>query len=728
MTTVTSSKLREAFFTYLFEEQEGYICIAHAPRGTPIKMKTGFKQTFFQWPEMKKELNAFIDENVPHKHLWFGVNLFAKAERRTEQALAGKLVYADLDACNPGTVEPRPSIAFESSPGRFQAIWRLDQTIPPDIAADYSRRIAYRYSVNGADKTGWDITQLLRVPFTKNYKYPGGPEIKVVSTSEESLGTDIFEAIEIPPQVVSDNGDIGDMPDPESLPDPEKVIARYELELKKSDVIKYFYVEPEPSDDWSGIMWRLVNTLIEADMTEEEVFSICLHAKCNKYERDKRPIRYLWREVVKAFKGQKKLNIILEEFAPLKMPDMLPTEPASETIIDRYMEWATEATDAVPIFHELSAFIVLSAILSSNVQLEVSYGMVYPNLWALILGESTLTRKTTAMTLARNLIAYVDEDVEIASEGSAEGILGALQHRPAMTSMFYRDEVSGFFDAVNKKDYLAGMNELFTHLYDVPMHFKRQLKKETIHVEKPIFIFYGGGIRDEVYSKLNPDNILTGFLPRFLVVSGETDMARIRPTSRFGTENLNKKKKIFDQVADIKEIYNQTRPMKIAGQTIHRAATIDAELTDDAWQRYQDIETAFTQQAYNSNVANYALPTFERLSRSMFKMALLLCATRSEPEGDKITVEVRDIDNAAYYVNRWGPYSIDVINNVGKTTHSRMVDKIRNIIEVHPGIPHSTLMRNTKLPKREMDIVMETLIDRGEIRRVKKGAVRYWPI
>lgn len=691
-------------------------------------MKTGFAQTFFKWPEMKKELSAFVDENIAYKHLWFGVNLFARAERRTEQALAGSLVYADLDACNPNTVEPSPSIAVESSPGRFQAIWRLNKIIPPDIAADYSRRIAYKYSINGADKTGWDITQLLRVPFTKNYKYPNNPEIIVVQTSEETFGVDTFEAIEVPPEAVSDNGDISDMPDLDKLPDPEKVLARYEQELRTKDVVKYFYAEPDPSDDWSGIMWRLTNTLIEADMELEEVFSVCLNAKCNKYERDKRPIRYLWREVVKAFKGQQKLNVILEEYAPLKMPDILPTEPTTETVIDTYMTWATEATDAVPVFHELSAFIVLSTILSTNIQLEVSYGTVIPNLWALILGESTLTRKTTAMNLARNLIAHVDDEAEIASEGSVEGILNGLQYRPAMASMFYRDEVSGFFDAINKKDYMAGMTEVFTHLYDTPRVFRRLLKKETIVVEKPIFIFYGGGIRDEVFSKLNQDNILSGFLPRFLIVTGYTNMAEIRPTSKYGTENLNHKKVIYDRIIDIKETYSQTRPMKIAGQTIHRAATVDAELTDAAWERYQAIETAFTQAAYNSNVANHALPTFERLSRSMLKMALLLGAARTEPVDDKYTVDVEDIDNAAYYINRWGVHSIDAIYNVGKTASSRMVDRILRNIEKHPGVTHSVLMRQVKLAKREMDNVIETLIDRGEIRRIKRGSVRYWPI
>jgi len=727
MPTVTPTKLREAFFKFLFGEQEGYLCIAHAPRGTPIKMKKEFRQTFFKWPDMKPELAKFLDEEVMHKHLWFGVNLFAKPERRLESALAGSIVYADLDACNPDVVEPKPSITIESSPGRFQAFWKLNQTISPDIRADYSRRIAYLYSVNGADKTGWDITQLLRVPFTRNYKYPNSPEIMVVANSDEVLTVERFEAIEQLPDTVIDNGDSGDMPDIETLPNPDEVIARYEHELRKTDVMKWYDVEPDHNDDWSGIMWRLINTLIEADMSEDEVFSICLHAKCNKYERDKRPIRFLWREVTKAFKAQTTLNVILEDFAPLKMPDILPLEPATETIIDKYMDWATEATDAVPIFHELSAFIVLSTLLSSTIQLEVSYGTVVPNIWALILGESTLTRKTTAMTLARNLIAHIDDTAEIASEGSVEGILQGLSLRPGEASMFYRDEVSGFFDAINKKDYLAGMTEVFTHLYDVPRIFRRLLKKDTIVVERPIFIFYGGGIRDEVYSKLNPDNILSGFLPRFLVVSGETDMARIRPTSRYGTENLNKKKVVWDAVTEIYDVYTALRPMKVAGQTIHRSATMNAELTDDAWTRYQDIETAFTQTAYNSSVANFALPTYERLSRSMLKMSMLLAAARQEPTSDTFTVELTDVDNSAYYINRWGAYSIDMINNVGKTTQSRMIDRIRQQIEAHPGILHSVLMRNAKLPKREMDMVIETLIDRGEIRRIKKGGAKYWP-
>src|SRR5438874_579100 len=166
-------------------------------------MKASFKQSFFEWPSQKVELGRFIEDEISNKHLWYGVNLFEKPQRKTEYALNGRLVYADLDACNPTDVEPAPSVAYETSPGRFHALWRLNQAIPPDIAADYSRRIAYRYSINGADKTGWDITQLLRVPFTRNYKYSGAPEVTVTFTNDEPFDPKTFEEIELPPEVIA---------------------------------------------------------------------------------------------------------------------------------------------------------------------------------------------------------------------------------------------------------------------------------------------------------------------------------------------------------------------------------------------------------------------------------------------------------------------------------------------------------------------------------------------
>lgn len=154
-------------------------------------------------------------------------------------------------------------------------------------------------------------------------------------------------------------------------------------------------------------------------MDQEETFSIVRTSPCNKYARDGRPQSHLWRDVHKAWSTQQRLNVISGGFRPLSMPRLVD-EPASETFIDLYRDWAVESTDAVPQFHDLAAFILLSSIVSNSVKLYASHGPIVPNLWGLVLGDSTLARKTTAMRLTTDLINAIDPGLILATDGSAE--------------------------------------------------------------------------------------------------------------------------------------------------------------------------------------------------------------------------------------------------------------------------------------------------------------------
>src|SRR5436853_6220184 len=117
-------------------------------------------------------------------------------------------------------------------------------------------------------------------------------------------------------------------------------------------------------------------------MTIEEVFTVARVAKCNKYARDGRPIEHLWREVLKAAQGYEEIdaNTVREL---VDFPELVDGKPGT-SFIDTYRDWAVEATDAVPDFHDLSLFVILSAIISSSVRLETSAGPLTPNLWGII--------------------------------------------------------------------------------------------------------------------------------------------------------------------------------------------------------------------------------------------------------------------------------------------------------------------------------------------------------
>lgn len=126
--------------------------------------------------------------------VYFCPNLFSRPRRRKGLVLPSCWLYADLDTVKPPhetamerlndetrkRKEPaalEPTIAWESSPGRYQALWHIDKFLSEEAHSQVNRKLTYAL---GADKGGWDITQVLRVPGTTNHKYDAKPEVKLL--------------------------------------------------------------------------------------------------------------------------------------------------------------------------------------------------------------------------------------------------------------------------------------------------------------------------------------------------------------------------------------------------------------------------------------------------------------------------------------------------------------------------------------------------------------------
>src|SRR6185503_18286841 len=173
-----------------------------------------------------------------------------------------------------------------------------------------------------------------------------------------------------------------------------------------------------------------------------------------------------------------------------------------DSFVERYIEWAKSLGDAAPQYHQAGAFTALSALLAGSVQLPTSFGVMKPNLWFMILADTTLTRKSTAMDIAMDLVMEIDDDVIMATDGSIEGLLTSLSTRPGKPSVFLRDEFSGLLEMITKRDYYAGIPELLTKMYDGKMQ-KRILRKESIEVRDPVLLVFAGGIKDKITGLLS---------------------------------------------------------------------------------------------------------------------------------------------------------------------------------------------------------------------------------
>jgi predicted transcriptional regulator len=719
-TKAAKSEQRLHFFETLFSDDEGYLCTATSDPRAP---KLTFAQQYFEWPREAKRAENFFLRVERENNVYFCVNLLSKKERKKENCLPTDLLWADLDAVNPDVIDDYPPpILLRSSPGRWQGIWRMTTKIPPFQAEDYSRRLAYHL---GADKSGWDLGQLLRVPLTVNWKYNTPVQVELQRLSEIRAEPAIFELLKV---------DVGlqleahepDMPSVDKIFDADQVIFKYGPLLRQTAFSALFTQDPEEGADWSGIMWRLLHQCFKVGMSTEETFAVALDAKCNKYARDGRPLEHLWREVNKAGLEYQHVDGSVNL---VEMPHLVDeNDPRiTKTFVDTYREWATEATDAVADFHDISMLVVLSAIVSSSVKLETSAGMITPNIWGIILGDSTVTRKTTAMSMAMGFLLTIDPTLVVATDGTGEGLLSALSERPNRSSMYYKDEVSGLFDSMTKKDYLAALQETFTALYDVPSIISRRLRKETIVIESPAFVILCGGVTSKVFAATDETFVLSGFLPRFIVVSGNATPEDRRALTAPTVIDHTKRSAILNTIADIYEAYATDVKQKIGGQTVLMPPRYVARMTEDAWKLNAEIEFTMVSAGYDSVVPDLALPTMDRLARSTLKIAIILAAIRQKPVDGTILIEEHDLLNAATYTQRWGRFSIEMMLNAGKGRHEKHLDKIVQFIADRPGSMRSTLMKRFTLDSKTATAILQTLEERGLIRKEQRGrGFAYW--
>lgn len=721
------------FFDYLYGSDTGFLCIATMLPND----RDSFSQRFLEWPKQRDDVMELIERVHLTHNVYFGVNLLSKPKRIKENCIAQNLVWGDLDSCRPEKVIIPPQCVIESSPHRFQAVWRLSKKVNPLVAQDFAKRIAYTYAEDGADVSGWDLTQLLRVPGTYNHKYTHmneTPQVRLLMNLEDLIEVELFENLKVPEDIALENVTGIPMPDADELPRAETIIYHYKDALQPTSFGLYF--SQEPNDDWSKAQWRLINLCLEVGMSAEEAFVVSTAAKCNKYARDGRPPIHLWREVLKAELQHKSIATIFAESKTLTMPQLLTAKEEDRcgtSIIADYKRWAATATDAVEEFHELSCAILLSGLMAGGIRIptQQNHKGIVPNLWGLVLGDSTLTRKTTSMTMAMDFLFEIDRQLLVASDGSAEGLLTMLATRPKMVSIFQRDEVTGLFDAIRKKEYLASMPELFALLYDVPPFHTRLLRKETITLIEPIFIFFGGGIRDKTYDILDEGWFLSGFIPRFLVVSGETDLGRIRRTGPPIRENMSRRADLQSTFAALYQMYSQTEvAVSVGDQMMSLNRETKAVLTSSAWERFGVAEEAMLAAAHDSPHALSAIPTFQRMAFSMLKLASLLAAARQEPDDQsEIKVEESDIIEATFYIQKWGKHMVDLIKNGGQ---SRDEGKLRNVyrtIESYPGITRGILMQRHHLNARMMSDIQETLEQRMMVQISRSGKkVQFWPI
>lgn len=710
------NKTRETFFKALFRQESGYIGVATLEHHEDV-----FAQAFFAYPEQLPQLLEYVNVNYQGRSMYFCPQLLKRAERTKVSIKTCTVLWSDLDKCPPEVLDPPPSIVVESSPGRWQGYWLMQDAIEPLEAEDLSHRIAYAYRDQGADQSGWDLTQLLRIPMTYNMKYeqPGiVPIVRITVAHATKYKPDSFNHLPEIPGYEEVNAT--PLPPKALTLDPDRILAGNRHLLDQS-VYNLYANEPEGLD-WSSALWQLEMLLLEAGLSREDTFAVCNAAKCNKFARDGKPIGYLWRDVLRASVRLEQRMAAIGAAATI-FPQLLTDQERivatqQESFVERFITWGKAKGDAAPQYFEAGAFTILSTLLSGPVKLPTSFGTILPNLWFLILADTTLTRKSTAMDLAMDLLLEVEADAVLATDGSIEGLMSSIASRPGRAGIFWRDEFSGLLAAIKQKDYLAGMGEALTKLYD-GKYQKRILRKETIEIRDPIVLIFAGGIRSKILELLDHESITSGFLPRFVFIEAESDITNFRPIGPATQLDDAERGKLIAEMANLKDEYQQDMIVHVKEQKIAMPKEFAAVLTSEAWDRYNRLERDMLEYGLTSGAPEVFTPTMDRLAKSGLKCAVLLAASRQKPTEGKVQVDLRDVLHAFSYVQNWADYATDVVANIGKTVNEKRIELVMSAIRRSPGLTRSKLMQNYHLTARDADWILETLDQRGLVRRTK---------
>lgn len=256
----------------------------------------------FKWPDEKDAIVAHLEAHTKDDLYWCP-SIFEKKIRRADLAMNEQCLWADLDAVDPTTIEDYPpTIAWETSPDRFQALWLISggDVMGASWPGNENQRLSYHL---GADPSGWDTTQLLRIPGWRNHKpehrddESKSPKGHLLWANGRRYLPDEFE--DLPKLDGVKSGDIVDALEEEvDRVDRHTVWADVRLKLPKK--ARELQAARQVEGDRSEKLWWLMRCLADAGISPVEIVAIVRETVWNKFDGRQDELKRLLTEASKA--------------------------------------------------------------------------------------------------------------------------------------------------------------------------------------------------------------------------------------------------------------------------------------------------------------------------------------------------------------------------------------------------------------------------------------------
>jgi len=227
--------------------------------------------------------------------LYFCPNTFTD-KRSKDDALPSRWLYADLDEVNPEDLSLVPTMAWETSPGRYQALWQLRKHLEPRVHEKVNKKLTYFCE---ADRGGWGLSKVLRVPGTTSLKRDEPYVVELLwDNGPVYTAKSVWDEVKDTPT----SGDVvGSLPELELIEGmtADAVLRKHRDKLNGAALRLINTHTVDANTDRSKQLWRLEKLLLEAGLPPEEVLLLVRETVWNKYRGQNRELRMLWTEIHK---------------------------------------------------------------------------------------------------------------------------------------------------------------------------------------------------------------------------------------------------------------------------------------------------------------------------------------------------------------------------------------------------------------------------------------------
>ena len=174
------------------------------------------------------------------------------------------------------------------------------------------------------------------------------------------------------------------------------------------------------------------------------------------------------------------------------------------------------SSDAPIEYGEATALGILGHALGRGVIHLIKPKAVFHNSYILLVGPSTLSRKTTVQELAQEIYC---EDRWLPNESSPEKLLVNLSENPE--GFVWMGEVSKLLKGIRSRGYMATMAEGLNDLFNCPKKYERDLMKGKVTIENS-YLSTNSTITPEVLKEnIDSEMFHGGLLPRWLMVDAK---------------------------------------------------------------------------------------------------------------------------------------------------------------------------------------------------------------